>query len=125
MHRALDQFQPSFVVIDPVTNLITAGVQVDVQAMLTRLIDALKARTITAAFTSLTAAGADLQSTESQVSSLMDTWILTSTEEAGRRRSRWLYVLKSRGTAHSDEVREFRITDHGVDLQLANGSPRP
>jgi len=116
MHRAVEQFQPDVVVIDPMTNLLTIGSQIDVRAMLTRLIDYLKMRQTTVVFTSLTSAGSELQSTEAMISSLMDTWLLVSLEEAERRRHRWIYVLKSRGMAHSDEVREFWITHGGIDV---------
>jgi circadian clock protein KaiC len=116
MHRAVDHFRPDVVVVDPMTNLLTVGTQTDVRAMLTRLIDFLKVRNITALFTSLTSARGELETTETMVSSLMDTWILTSTETAERLRQRWIYVLKARGMAHSAEMREFRITDGGIDL---------
>jgi circadian clock protein KaiC len=119
MHRAVERLQPSVVVVDPMTNLLTVGTQVDVRAMLTRLIDFLKGRGITAMFTSLTSAGGELQTTETMISSLMDTWVLTALEESHRRRHRWLYVLKSRGTAHSPDMREFKITDHGVQILTA------
>jgi circadian clock protein KaiC len=116
MHRAVAQFRPSVVVIDPMTNLLTIGTQVDVRAMLTRMIDFLKMQNITAFFTGLTSAGADLETTETMVSSLMDTWVLTSIEAVDRRRQRWIYVLKARGIAHSNETREFRITGGGIDI---------
>jgi circadian clock protein KaiC len=116
MHRAVERLRPSVVVVDPMTNLLTVGTQVDVRAMLTRLIDFLKGRNITALFTSLTAGGIDLQTTETMISSLMDTWVLTSLEEAQRRRHRWIYVLKARGIPHSPEMREFHITGHGIRI---------
>jgi circadian clock protein KaiC len=119
MHRAVEQLRPSVVVVDPMTNLLTVGTQVDVRAMLTRLIDFLKGRNITALFTSLTTGSIDLQTTEAMVSSLMDTWVLTSLEEAQRRRHRWLYVLKARGIPHSSEMREFHITDRGIRILTA------
>ncbi len=89
--------------------------------MLTRIIDFLKMRGITALFTSLTGGAAEMASTETMISSLMDTWILVTTEQVDRRRHRWLYVLKSRGMAHSDETRQFRITGTGIDIL----APRP
>jgi circadian clock protein KaiC len=116
MHRAVEQFRPDVVIVDPMTNLLTVGTQIDVRAMLTRMIDFLKTRTITALFTSLTPAGTPLDSTETVISSLMDTWVLMTTEEVDRRRHRWVSVLKSRGMPHSDEVREFRFSSHGIDL---------
>jgi circadian clock protein KaiC len=115
-HRLVEQFKPDVVVIDPMTSLLTVGTQLDVRAMMTRLIDFLKMGGATVLFTSLTHGGDDLETTDALVSSLMDTWVLLTTEERDRRRHRWLYVLKSRGMSHSNEVREFRLTDHGVDI---------
>jgi circadian clock protein KaiC len=115
-HRLVEQFKPDVVVIDPMTSLLTVGTQLDVRAMMTRLIDFLKMDGATVLFTSLTHGGDDLETTDALVSSLMDTWVLLTTEEKERRRHRWLYVLKSRGMSHSNEVREFRLTDHGVDI---------
>jgi circadian clock protein KaiC len=116
LHRTVEQFQPDVVVVDPMTNLLAVGTQIDVRAMLTRVIDFLKARNTTALFTSLTSAGVDPEGTETMISSLMDTWVLMSAEEVDRRRRRSLFVLKSRGMAHSDEVRAFRFTEHGLDI---------
>jgi len=116
MHRAVEQIRPDVVVFDPMTNLLTIGTPMDVRAMLTRMIDFLKMRNVTAVFTGLTSAGSDLETTETMISSLMDVWVLTSLEEFERRRRRWMYVLKSRGMAHSDEMREFRITSGGIDI---------
>jgi circadian clock protein KaiC len=114
MHRLVEQFQPDVVVVDPITNLLSVGTGTDVRSMLTRLIDYFKLRETTVLFTSLTGGGAELETTQAEVSSLMDTWILATSEEIGRHRHRSIYVLKSRGMAHSDEVREFRFTDHGI-----------
>ena len=116
MHRTVERIRPNVVVIDPMTNLLTVGTQMDVRAMLTRMIDFLKMRNVTAVFTGLTSAGSDLETTETIISSLMDVWVVTSLEEFERRRRRWMYVLKSRGMAHSDEMREFRITSGGIDI---------
>ena len=124
MHRAVERFRPNVVVIDPMTNLLAVGTQADVRAMLTRMIDFLKMQNITALFTSLTSHGGDLETTETIISSLMDTWVLTSLEEVDRRRKRWIYVLKARGLAHSDEMREFRITDDGVDIRPTHNAER-
>jgi circadian clock protein KaiC len=116
MHRAVDTFKPDVVVVDPMTNLLTIGTQVDVRAMLTRLVDFLKMRDITAVFTSLTSPSAELETTETLISSLMDVWLLATTEPVDRRRRRSLYVLKARGMAHSDELRDFRFGPRGIDL---------
>jgi circadian clock protein KaiC len=115
VHRAVDRFQPDVVIIDPM-NLLAVGTQLDVRAMLTRLIDFLKTRNITGFFTSLTAASSELESTEAMISSLIDSWVLATAETVDRRRRRTLFVLKSRGMPSSDEVREFRFTDRGIDI---------
>ena len=116
VHRAVERFNPDVVIIDPMTNLLTVGTQVDVRTMLTRLIDFLKMRNVTAFFTSLTSAGSELESTETMISSLMDTWVLATSDAVNRKRQRMLFVLKSRGMAPSDELREFRFTEGGIDI---------
>jgi circadian clock protein KaiC len=104
------------VVFDPITNLISVGNDMEVGAMLTRLIDFLKSHQITAIFNSLTSGGSAADQSEAGVSSLMDTWLLVRNLEAGGERNRALYILKSRGMPHSNQVREFVITDRGLDL---------
>ena len=116
MHQAVADFKPTVTVIDPVTNLMTVGTQADVQAMLTRMIDHLKTENITAMLTSLTPGLTDIERTETTISSLMDTWIVLANDDVGGRHRRGLYVLKSRGMAHSNELREFALTDHGLDI---------
>jgi circadian clock protein KaiC len=116
MHQAVEVFDPDVVVIDPVTNLMAVGTQSDVRAMLTRVIDYLKTRGITALFTSLTTSAQSLEVTEAMISSLMDSWILVAINEEARKRNRWLYVLKSRGMPHSNDVRAFEIGQRGVNI---------
>ncbi|MGB2715154.1 MAG: circadian clock protein KaiC [Vicinamibacterales bacterium] len=116
MHQVVADFKPSVTVLDPVTNLMTVGTHSDVQAMLTRMIDHLKTENITALLTSLTPGKTDIERTETTISSLMDTWILLANEEVGGQHRRGLYVLKSRGMAHSNEVREFALTDEGLQV---------
>jgi circadian clock protein KaiC len=84
--------------------------------MLTRLIDFLKVRQITGMFTSLTSAGSEIEDSEVGVSSLMDAWLLVKSIESNGERNRGLYILKARGIAHSNQVREFVLTDHGIEL---------
>jgi circadian clock protein KaiC len=121
MQRAVTNFKPLVTVTDPVTNLLTVGTQSDVRSMLTRIIDYLKLETITGLFTSLSPGRTELQETDAGISSLMDTWIVLSIDEVQRRRRRWLAVLKSRGMAHSNSVREYALTDHG--LQILDSEP--
>ena len=116
VHRVVGQYDPRVVVIDPINNLIRVGDRRDVTAMLTRLIDFLKGRGITAVLTSMTAPDEALETTDADISSLVDTWLLLRHVELEGERNRALYVLKSRGMAHSNQVREFLLTDRGVEL---------
>src|SRR5688572_11456695 len=122
MHQAVADFEPTVAVIDPVTNLMTVGTYTDVQAMLTRLIDHLKTANITAMLTSLMPGQTDLERTETTISSLMDTWIVLANDQVGDRHRRGLYVLKSRGMAHSNEPCEFVLTNHGLKLDAAGAA---
>jgi circadian clock protein KaiC len=115
-HKGITSFKPSVVVVDPVTNLLMVSTQNEVRSMLTRLVDFLKTQEITAIFTSLTAAGGSLEASEADISSLMDTWLLLKSIEVGGERNRALYVLKSRGMEHSNQIREFVLTDDGLRL---------
>jgi circadian clock protein KaiC len=115
-HKHISSFQPSVVVVDPITNLLTVSTLNEVRSMLTRLVDFLKTLQITAIFTSLTAAGGSLEASEADVSSLMDTWLLLKAIEVGGERNRALYVLKSRGMEHSNQIREFVLTNDGLRL---------
>jgi circadian clock protein KaiC len=115
-HKRITSFQPGVVVVDPVTNLLMVSTQNEVRSMLTRLVDFLKTQEITAIFTSLTAASGSLEASEADVSSLMDTWLLLKAIEVGGERNRALYVLKSRGMEHSNQIREFVLTDDGLHL---------
>ena len=120
MHRAIAEFAPDAVVVDPVSSLIEAGRQGDVRSMLLRLIDYLKGREITALFTNLTQGLVETAITEVGVSSLMDTWLVLLNREASGKYHRQLYLLKSRGMAHSDQVRRFILSDRGVLLEPAH-----
>ena len=115
MYKHARDFQPRVVVIDPITNFLSVGKQEEVKSMLMRLIDFLKANHITALFTSLTH-GVDLETTDVAVSSLMDSWLLLREVESNGERNRLLSVIKARGMAHSNQVRELLLTDQGVDL---------
>ena len=116
IHRLIERLKPKCVVIDPITNLITGSSEREVYSMLVRLIDFLKGAGITAVFVSLTDGGDDLEETNVGVSSLTDTWILLRDVELNGERNRCLYVLKSRGMAHSNQVREFVMTNQGIRL---------
>jgi len=115
-HKQVNAFRPDVVVIDPLSNLISVGSDLQVRSMLTRLIDFLKSNQITALFTDLTQGGGAMQNTEVRVSSLMDTWLLLGFVEEQGERTRVLSLLKSRGMAHSTRVREFVLRDDGIHL---------
>jgi len=116
LHRAVREFRPQVVVLDPITNLGSVGSVLQIQSMLTRLIDYLKSEAITGLFTALTKSSGEVEHSEIGVSSLMDTWILLRNLESDGERNRGLYVLKARGMAHSNQIREFRLSDRGIAL---------
>jgi len=117
IHKLVKEFKPRVIIIDPITNFATLGTEAEIKAMLTRLIDFFKMQQITAMFTSLTSGGTFMESTEVGVSSLMDTWMLLRDVENGAERNRVLHLLKSRGMSHSNQVREFLLTNHGIELR--------
>jgi circadian clock protein KaiC len=123
MHKHVSEFDPALVVLDPISNFVAAGTLMEAGQMLVRLVDFLKMRAATAVFTNLTRADGSLEMSEVGISSLIDTWILLRDIESGGERNRGLYVLKSRGMAHSNQIREFLLTDHGVDLRDAYLGP--
>jgi circadian clock protein KaiC len=116
MFREIAAFQPHVVIIDPITSLMDAGTDSECKGMVTRLIDYLKAGQVTSLFTSLTQGGHALAQSESAMSSLMDAWILLQDFEGNGERNRVLYVLKARGMKHSNQIREFLISDRGIDV---------
>ena len=116
MFKEISTFKPHVVIIDPITSLMDSGTDSEGKGMVTRLIDYLKGGQITSLFTSLTQGGHALQQSEAAMSSLMDSWLLLQDFEGNGERNRVLYVLKARGMAHSNQIREFLISDRGVDL---------
>jgi len=116
MFKEITAFRPKVVVVDPITSLLSAGTDAETKGMVTRLIDFLKGGEITSLFASLTHGGHLLQQSEIAMSSLMDSWLLLQDFEGNGERNRVLYVLKARGMAHSNQVREFLISDRGIDL---------
>jgi circadian clock protein KaiC len=117
MHDAVRAFGPSVVAVDPISNLTIEGHELDVKPTLMRLIDFLKQQQITTLFTCLSSGGGETpEDSQLGVSSLMDTWLLLRNVEFNGERNRTIYVLKSRGMAHSNQVREFVLSDAGIDL---------
>jgi circadian clock protein KaiC len=119
MHDLISAFKPTVVAIDPISNLTLDHDEAAVKPTLMRLIDFLKQRGITALFTSLTSGGASTTAPEDSqvgVSSLMDAWLLLRNVENNGERNRTVFVLKARGMAHSNQVREFILSDNGIDL---------
>jgi circadian clock protein KaiC len=111
MQKFVGEFDPAVVVMDPISDLLSIGTKTDVFAMLTRQIDFLKARGVTALFTSM-----DSNQAEQEIASLVDTWLLVKIMEGNGELNRVLYILKSRGTAHSNQIREFLLTGQGIEL---------
>jgi len=116
-HKLVREFKPTVVVFDPIGSLVQAGSRAEATATLTRLIDFLKVQQITALLTSLTPGGGNLETTDVDMSSLVDTWLLLRDIELGGERNRAMYVLKSRGMAHSNQLREFLLTSQGIELE--------
>jgi circadian clock protein KaiC len=116
IHKLVEQIQPTAVIIDPITNLVSGTSEKEVQSMLMRLMDFLKGKLVTSVFVSLTEGGASLEKTEVGISSLSDTWIMLRDIELNGERNRCVYVLKSRGMAHSNQLREFTMSKEGLRL---------
>jgi len=119
IHKLIEKFEPDNIVIDPITNLITASTEKDVHSMLMRLMDFLKENGVTSLFTSLSNV-AEIAESEVGISSLIDSWISLRYTEIFGKRHRGLFVLKSRGMAHSTQLREMIITSKGIKLGPAN-----
>ncbi|QIF02822.1 circadian clock protein KaiC [Roseimicrobium sp. ORNL1] len=116
MHKLVSEYKPTVVIVDPISNLQTAGTLEDSSSMLTRLVDFLRKEKITGFMVSLGTMGNQQESTDEGLSSMVDTWMLLRDIELGGERNRALYVLKSRGMNHSNQVREFLITSKGIKL---------
>ncbi|HVX66695.1 MAG TPA: circadian clock protein KaiC [Bryobacteraceae bacterium] len=117
IHKIIRDFDPAIVVIDPITALLQSGTAPEARSMLLRLVDFLKQKRITALMTTLTAGPDAQEQTAVNISSLVDAWILLRSIESGGERNRGLYILKARGVAHSNQIREFLLTSHGVELR--------
>jgi len=114
--KLINKFEPQIVILDPIDAFIIGGNQNQVKIMLLRLVDFLKMKNITAFFANLTDEGSTQEFSEMSISSLIDTWLLLRDIEIGGERNRGLYILKSRGMAHSNQIREFKLTNNGIEL---------
>jgi circadian clock protein KaiC len=122
LQRTADAFKPSLIVVDAITDFSTIGSGLAVKWMTTRMVDFFKSRGITALFTSLVT-GADLEDSGVGVSSTMDVWMHLVNVSSDLERNRIMYIIKARGMAHSNQVREFFITDEGVKLMEVYTGP--
>jgi circadian clock protein KaiC len=118
-HKIVNIFKPDIVILDPINTFVVGDKEFEVKTMLMRIVDFLKAKHITALFTSLTSGVSPLENSDVGISSLIDTWLLLRDIELNGERNRGMYVLKSRGMANSNQIREFILTDHGVELRDA------
>lgn len=116
-HKTVNEFKPHIVILDPINTFVIGDKEFEVKMMLMRIVDFLKANQITALFTSLTSADNSLESSDVGISSLIDTWLLLRDIELNGERNRGMYVLKSRGMANSNQIREFILTSAGVKLR--------
>jgi len=115
-HNVIEEFKPQVFIVDPISNLINAGTAPEVKSILTRLIDFLKMQKISTLLTDLTHFGNSLEHSSQEISSLIDTWLLLRDIELKGERNRGIYILKSRGMKHSNQIQEFLLTDQGIDL---------
>ena len=123
MHKEIRAEKPDVLVVDPVSNFLSSGTSIDAGMMLIRLIDLLKSERITSLFTNLVSGGRAPEQTEVGISSIIDTWLMLRDEECGGERCSFLYVLKSRGMAHSRSIMSFRLTGHGIEVDGSGGAP--
>lgn len=123
-HKVIAEFKPQVVILDPLNSFVVGDNEIGVHSMLMRLLDYLKMQQITGLFTNLTSSGGVLEQTEVAISSLIDTWLLLRAIESGGERNRDLTVLKSRGMAHSNQAREFLLTDHGAAAAVSGADRR-
>jgi len=122
IHKQVRDFKPQVLVLDPISDLTAVGSVRDAKAMMTRLVDYLKTEGITAVLTNLNHGGA-AEATEIGISSLVDTWLLLRDIESAGERNRGMYILKSRGMAHSNQIREFILSERGIELREAYVGP--
>ncbi len=116
-HKSISEFKPQVVILDPLNSFVIGENEIEVKSMLMRLVDFLKTRQITGLFTNLAQSGSPVEQTEVAISSVIDTWLLLRDIDSGGERNRCLSILKSRGMEHSNQIREFLLTDHGVELR--------
>jgi circadian clock protein KaiC len=116
-HKFVNEFKPDVVILDPINTFIVGDKEFEIKTVLMRIVDFLKVKQITALFTSLTSGECRMESSDVGISSLIDTWLLLRDIELNGERNRGMYVLKSRGIANSNQIREFVLTNHGVELR--------
>jgi circadian clock protein KaiC len=116
-HKLIGIFKPQVVIMDPLNSFVIGDNEIEVKSMLMRLVDFLKTRQITGLFTNLAQSGSPVEQTDVAISSVIDTWLLLRDIDSGGERNRCLSILKSRGMSHSNQIREFLLTDYGVELR--------
>ena len=116
-HKIVNDYKPDIVIMDPINTFVIGDKEFEVKTLLMRIVDFLKVNQITALFTSLTSADCRIESSDVGISSLIDTWLLLRDIELNGERNRGMYVLKTRGIANSNQIREFVLTNHGVELR--------
>jgi circadian clock protein KaiC len=116
MYDTIKQFRPSIVILDPITEFTSIAPKIEVKSAVTRLIDYLKSNQITALFTSNTIEDYEQEQSEAGISSLVDTWVLVQNVEMNGERNRGIYILESRGMAHSNQIHEFWLTVNGIKI---------
>lgn len=123
IHEIIEEFGPEGVILDPVSNLASAGITRDAKVMFIRLLDYLKSKSITSLCTDLTPGDGSPETTDVGISSLMDTWVMLRNREMEGGRYREVAILKSRGMAHSNETHMFQMTNHGIAVDRSVKRP--
>lgn len=116
IHKMVKQFKPDMVILDPITNLVSVATLSEVKSMLMRLLDFLQNEDITVLFTALVYDRENSVQTDEGISSIVDAWVQVQDMESNGERNRGIYIMKSRGMSHSNQVREFVITSNGLEL---------
>jgi len=117
IQKIIEEFEPKIIVLDPITNLISEGINTEIRQMLAHFVDFLKNKNITILFTAaITLETVKSNPSDEGISAMVDTWLLVRDIETNSERNRGIYILKSRGMNHSTQVREFVITDDGLSL---------
>lgn len=116
MYDMIQEFKPGVVIMDPITDFSTVGNAAEIKSAVTRIIDFLKTKQITGLFVTMISGNESADQSVVGISSLIDAWISLRNLENNGERHRGLFVLKSRGMSHSNQIRSFELTSDGIKI---------